>query len=165
MRLFTVRDRQPIQAPLDRVFALSTSVPVVQRTLGLVPVAGVTKGHIAASSQVLWKGLLFGLPQSHFTVITDFAAPHADAAGNRVAWFQDTQGAGRFAFFQHNHHMLEVDGRTLLQDDIHFALPFGVLGAWVARMVLCPYIRKTLRARMQLLNNLAVTASGDPYLA
>ena len=163
--LFTLRDRQLIPAPLDRVFALSTSVPVVQRTLGFTPVQGVTTGHVQANSRVLWRGWLFGLPQHHLTLITDFAAPHADDRGNHVAWFQDTQGAGRFAFFQHSHHML-ADGpdATLLQDEIRFVLPFGIAGALVARFILLPYIAKTLRSRMILLGRLATSPEGDQYL-
>lgn len=163
--LFTIRDRQLIPAPLDRVFALSTSVPVVQRTLGFTPVQGVTTGHVQPHSQVLWRGRLFGLPQYHLTLITDFAAPHTDDRGNRVAYFQDTQARGRFAFFQHGHHML-ADGpnATLLQDEIRFALPFGLAGEAVARFVMLPYIAKTLRSRMNLLTRLATTPEGNSYL-
>ena len=162
--LFTVRDRQFIPAPLDRVFGLATSVPVVQRTLGFTPVQGVTTGHVEANSRVLWRGWLFGLPQHHLTVITDFAAPHLDDS-DHVAYFQDTQAEGRFAFFQHNHHMLAAGpAATLLQDEIRFALPFGFAGALVARAVLLPYIARTLRSRMNLLMKLATTPEGDPYV-
>lgn len=163
--LFTLNDRQLIASPIERVFALSTSVPVVQRTLGFKPISGVTDGKVRANSRVLWRGWLFGLPQHHLTLITDFAAAHVDERGNTVAWFQDTQGAGRFAFFQHNHHMLAAGpDRTLLQDEIHFALPFGLPGAIVGRLLLLPYIRRTLRSRMQLLQQLATTPEGDPYV-
>ena len=163
--LFTLRDRQHIPAPLDRVFALSTSVPAVQRTLGFTAVDGVTTGHVQAGSRVLWRGWLFGLPQYHLTLITDFAAPHTDDRGNQVAYFQDTQAAGRFAFFQHNHHMLaDGPGSTLLQDEIHFALPFGLAGAMAARIIMLPFIGKTLRSRMNLLTRFATTAEGDQYL-
>ncbi len=162
--LFTLHDRQLIPAPLDRVFALATSVPVVQRTLGFQPVAGVS-GHVEADSRVLWKGWLFGLPQRHLTHITDFAAPHTDDRGNRVAWFQDTQQEGRFAYFQHDHHMLANGSEsTLLQDEIRFALPFGLPGALVAKTIMLPFITKTLRSRMDLLTCLSTTPEGDQYL-
>ena len=162
--LFTLRDRQLIAAPLDRVFALSTSIPVVQRTLGFKPVAGVTD-HVEADSRVLWRGWLFALPQHHLTHITDFAAPHTDNRGNRTAYFQDSQQQGRFASFQHNHHMLAAGpNSTLLQDEIRFALPFGIAGALVARFIMRPFIAKTLRSRMNLLTHLATTPEGDQYL-
>ncbi|MBE7181357.1 MAG: hypothetical protein INR71_09160 [Terriglobus roseus] len=99
-------------------------------------------------------------------MITDFAAPHVDERGNHVAWFQDTQAQGRFAFFQHEHHMLaDSPGATLLQDRIRFALPFGLAGALVARFIMLPYIAKTLRSRMTLLCRLATTSGGDQYVA
>ncbi|WP_419805071.1 SRPBCC family protein [Terriglobus sp.] len=163
--LFHLRDRQLIPAPLSRVFALSTSVPAVARTLGFTPVQGVTTGHVELHSRVLWRGWLFGLPQHHLTLITDYAAPHTDDRGNQVAWFQDSQERGRFAFFQHNHHMLAAGpSATLLQDEIRFALPFGLAGALVARFLMLPYIAKTLRSRMNLLTRLATTPEGDQYL-
>lgn len=163
--LFTLRDRQLIPAPLDRVFAISTSVPAVQRTLGFTPVAGVTTGHVTAGSRVLWRGWLVGLPQRHLTLITDFAAPHTDSNGVRQAYFQDSQADGRFAFFQHNHHMLaDGPGRTLLQDEIRFSLPFGFAGDLVARFIMLPFIAKTLRSRMCLLTVFATTSQGDAYL-
>ena len=168
--LFHLRDRQLIPAPLSRVFALSTSVPAVARTLGFKAVAGdlprsITTGHVELHSRVLWRGWLFGLPQHHLTLITDFAAPHTDTRGNQVAYFQDTQERGRFAFFQHNHHMLAAGpDATLLQDEIRFALPFGLAGALVTRFIMLPFIAKTLRSRMNLLTRLATTSEGDQYL-
>lgn len=162
--VFVLRDRERIAAGLERCFALSTSVPVVRRTLGFEPVAGVTQGQVRMDSEVLWRGRLFGLRHTHLTKITAYAAPHTDEGGNRVAWFQDTQARGRFAVFQHNHHLLEAGGETLLQDEIRYALPLGWLGALVGRFVMLPYIRRTLRARMRLLRRLAESREGDGYV-
>ena len=160
----TVRDSILIPAPLERVFALSTSVPLVRRTLGFKPVEGVTDGCVEMGSRVLWKGWLFGLPQRHLTLITGFAAPHPGDDGVRCAWFQDTQEAGRFATFRHDHHMRAENGGTLLQDEIRYSLPFGWAGALVARWIMRPFIAKTLRSRFRLLREVATGEEWRKYV-
>lgn len=160
-RTIVIRDTQRIAAPLERLFLLSTSVPLVKKTLGFKPVEGVTTGHVVMGSRVLWTGWLFLLPQRHLTLITGYAAPHQDEDGTERAFFQDTQEAGRFQTFQHDHHMSgEPDGGTLLEDEIRYTLPFGVLGYWVARFVMQPFIRRTLRSRFELIRR---TAEGEGW--
>lgn len=169
---FAVKDGQRIAAPLARVWALSTSVDVVKLTLGFKPVEGITHGPVKADSLVLWKGWLFGLPQHHLTRITAFNPPHDDLPGDGdgknahlSAHFQDTQAAGRFARFQHDHYFTTTgNGDTLLYDEIRFSLPFGPAGALVAAGIMQPFIRRTLRSRFQLLSRLATTAEGDRYM-
>ncbi len=162
-----------IHAPLDRCFALSTRVELVKRTLGMNLLDtgvenGITSGHIAAHSRVVWQGWKFGLPTRHHTLITGFAAPrpasasadlHADQSGQPVAWFQDSQERGRFAFFQHDHFFRETASQngpiTLLEDEVRFALPFGPLGGLVGKLVLGPHILRLARQRFAMIKELA----------
>jgi hypothetical protein len=61
--LFSVHESIHIAAPIERCFALSTRIELVQRTLGMVPIeGGLREGHIAANSRVVWRGWKFGLP-------------------------------------------------------------------------------------------------------
>ena len=163
-REYTVRDSIRIAAPLERMFALSTSVPLVQRTLGFRPVEGVTTGSVEMGSRVLWKGWLFGLPQRHLTLITGYAAPAVGEGGVCRAYFQDTQERGRFAAFRHDHHMSAEGEGTLLSDEIHFRLPFGWAGALVARWILRPFIGRTLRSRFRLLERVATSEEWRKYV-
>lgn len=163
-RVIVVQDRIHIAAPLERMFALSTSVPLVQQTLGFKPVEGVTTGHVEMGSRVLWKGWLFGLPQRHLTLITGYKKPHRDADGIERAFFQDTQESGRFHSFQHDHHMSTLgDGSTLLQDEIRYVLPFGYIGWLVAHHVMEPFIQHTLRSRFRLLQTVATGSDWQKY--
>ncbi len=180
MRDFT---REPIlanatvHAPIERVFALSTRVELVKDTLGmtLMPTPGtVHAGHIEANSRVHWRGWKFGLPTEHHTLITGFSAPHpahtpgeqSALEGELVAWFQDSQERGRFAFFQHDHYFRaaidEATGNpvTLLHDEIRFKLPFGPLGAVAASLILAPHIVSLCRQRF---DRIADLAEGDGW--
>lgn len=67
--------------------------------------------------------------------------------GMRVTWksliseyepplrFVDEQVAGPYAFWYHTHTFVAVDGGTLVTDDVRYALPFGLLGSVVQRLV------------------------------
>lgn len=168
-----VHDQTTVRAPLERLWALSTRVELVQKTLAMKPVAGLTRGHVQLGSRVFWRGWKFGVPTVHHTLITGMEAPHsaaraqdgalelhAEVAGQCVAWFQDRQEKGRFAFFQHDHWLrerTETDGSvvTVLEDEVHFHLPLGLAGRLVARWIMHPYIRGLVRRRFASLTELA----------
>lgn len=143
-----LRDSILIDAPIDRCFLLSTHIDTVRQTLALTPVAGKTFGHVVLGDRVLWRGWKFLLPQVHHTLITGYREP---------TFFQDTQERGRFAFFQHDHHLSPTPSGTLLEDEVRFTLPFGPAGRLVARFILIPHIRGLLQRRFLLLKRLAET--------
>ena len=164
-RQFQINDKIRIPIGLDRVFALSTSVPLVARSLKMRPVAGETTGAIKLGSRVLWKGWKFLLPQRHESLITGFESPHVTTGIRRVAYFQDTQKSGRFASFQHDHKFQSYDGSdTLIEDEIRFTMKWGWLGTVLGFMVLQPYIRAVLRDRLLLIDTLSKSEEGDQYI-
>ena len=170
-RIETVHDTALVNAPLDRLWALSTRVELVRKTLGMNIVGGVRSGYVGSGSRVIWKGWKFGLPTEHHTLITGYAAPqkvetaemqklHAEAPDELVAWFQDSQEQGRFASFHHDHWLrqrMDAVGEvcTVLEDEVHFALPFGPLGDLAARVVMVPYVQRLVKQRFASLKALA----------
>jgi ligand-binding SRPBCC domain-containing protein len=144
--MHTLRATTEINAPIERVFQLSTDIEIVRQTLALAPVEGRTTGHVVLGDRVVWSGWKFFLPTTHHTLITAYTDP---------TFFQDTQEKGRFAFFQHDHHFTPTATGTRLDDEVRFTLPFGPLGAAVAHLVLIPHIRSLLEKRFALLKRLA----------
>jgi ligand-binding SRPBCC domain-containing protein len=153
--MFTIRDTIHIDAPIERCFLLSTNIDLVAATLRMRPIEGKTEGMIAEGDRLVWGGWKFGLPQMHESLITEFERP---------VFFQDTMGRGRFKKFQHDHHLTEIDGHTLLSDKLRFSLPFGWAGKLVARHVMVPYICQLLRRRMLLLKKIAEGEGWRHYL-
>lgn len=171
-RVEVVQDTVLINAPLERLWALSTRVELVRKTLGMNIAGGVTSGHVRAGSRVIWKGWKFGLPTEHHTLITGYAAPQkamdgadtpdlrAEVPGQLAAWFQDSQEQGRFADFRHDHWLrqrTDATGQvsTVLEDEVHFSLPFGPLGDVVAHLVMLPYVQRLVKRRFASLKILA----------
>jgi ligand-binding SRPBCC domain-containing protein len=155
-KTFTLRDSVVIDAPIELCFRLSTSIEVVGLTLGMRPVEGKLGGMILAGDQLVWRGWKFGLPQMHETLITGFEEPR---------FFQDTMGRGRFAAFQHDHHFMDTQGGTLLEDELRFSMPLGWVGDVVGRVVMIPHIKGLLKRRFALLKRLAEGERWREYVA
>ena len=158
-----VKDSTWIAAPIERCFRLSTSIDLVQRTLGMRPSAKESKkiaGMIEAGDQLVWRGWKFGLPAMHETLITAY---------DRPIHFQDTMGRGRFSRFQHNHWFRAAETATgevtVLEDQVQFALPLGWAGAVVGRWIMVPYIRRLVRRRFALLKQVAESEEWRRYVA
>jgi ligand-binding SRPBCC domain-containing protein len=73
-------------------------------------------------------------------------------------------GRGRFKRFQHDHHLVEIDGHTLLNDKLRFTLPLGWPGKLVGKHVMVPYLCRLLRERMLLLKQVAESEEWRRYL-
>ncbi len=153
--IFTISDSMHVNAPIERCFLLSTNIELVAKTLGLKPLSGRTTGLVQPDDTVLWAGWKFGMPQRHESGITAY---------DRPVYFQDSMLRGRFRFYQHDHHFVEIDGHTLLQDKVRFSLPLGIAGALVAKHVMVSHIARLIRRRLFLLKRLAEGNDWKKYI-
>lgn len=153
--MFHLKESTHIFAPIDRCFLLSTSIALVQQTIGLKPVEGKTTGLIAGGDQLVWRGWKFGLPAMHETLISAYDRPE---------FFQDTMGRGRFSFFQHDHSFQEVDGHTLLVDVVRFSLPMGLAGRLIGKQIVVPHVLGLLVRRFELIKRIAEGSDWEQYV-
>ncbi|HEY4010913.1 MAG TPA: hypothetical protein VGM11_12235 [Acidobacteriaceae bacterium] len=156
--MFILRESIVIQAPIERVFALSCSVAVVQRELGMKPAAGRTAGLVCAGDVVRWEGMQFGFPNHHVSLIVPetWEPPH---------FFQDRMIAGRFESFEHDHRLTETAEGTRLDDEVRFSMKLRWGGAVTGRLLLVPHIRGLMRRRFHLLKRLAEGEGWREYVA
>lgn len=144
--MFTLRHSTLVHAPIERCFALSTNIALVQKELGMTPVAGRTTGCVRGGDTVRWEGWQLGFPNYHLSLISEYDAP----------WhFQDRMLKGRFKTFAHDHRFRHVDGGVLFEDEVRFSLPLGWPGYLVGRFVMVPHIRKLLHGRFAMLKSIA----------
>lgn len=157
--MFLVKENTHINAPLERVFLLSTSLALVERELGMHPVASGgatrTEGLVQAGDRIRWQGWQLGMPQYHVSLISAF---------NPCRFFQDTMVAGRFKYFQHDHEFTEIGGQILLKDTIRFSLPWGYLGRIIGRRIMVKHIHGLMQRRFELLKHIAETNEWRHYL-
>ena len=147
IRSFVLRDSATVQAPIERCFALSTHLAVVEVTLRMKPVGGRLTGSVQDGDRVRWRGWKWGLPHQHESAIEAFNPP---------VFFRDRMIAGRFAAFEHDHRFsAQADGTVLLHDELRFRLPWGMAGIMAARFIVVPHIRRLMRDRFALIKTLA----------
>jgi ligand-binding SRPBCC domain-containing protein len=167
VRMFVIKDSTHVIAPVERCFLLSTSLAIVERELGMRPVAGSftgedgvrremrTRGLVEGGDRVRWEGWQLGLPQHHVSLISEY---------ERGRFFQDRMVAGRFESFCHDHEFTEIGGQVLLKDTVRFAMPLGFAGRLVGKYVMVPHIRGLLRRRFALLKRIAESEEWREYI-
>ncbi|MCF0069938.1 SRPBCC family protein [Dyadobacter sp. CY261] len=69
---------------------------------------------------------LFGIPLKWCTEITHVVDKQ---------YFVDEQRFGPYAFWHHQHRFTEQNGGVLMEDILHYKVPFGFLGSIVDRMI------------------------------
>ena len=146
-RNFVLREELAIRAPIERCFALSTNLAVVEMVLKMRPVRGRMSGAVTGGDTVRWRGWKWGLPHVHESLIGPFMPP---------VFFRDRMIAGRFVEFEHDHHFRALeDGAVLLHDELRFTLPWGIAGRLIGNAIVKPHIQRLLRRRFELIKQMA----------
>lgn len=155
-RQFVLRAEIMIHAPLECCFLLSTSVEIVERELGMHPVAGRTSGLVTDGDTIRWEGWQLGLPQFHVSRIELFQPP---------TFFRDRMIVGRFRSFEHDHSLsAQPNGQTLLSDELRFTMCWGWFGDLLGYCLLVPHNRRLMRRRFALLKQIAESDEWRRYL-
>jgi ligand-binding SRPBCC domain-containing protein len=138
-----------IRAPVERCFDLARSIDLhvaASGGSGERAVAGVVSGLIGLGERVTWRARHFGV---RFEMTSEIAAL------DRPRFFRDRMIAGPFSCFEHDHTFEEVDGGTVMRDDLRFEAPFGPLGRLAARYALRPHLAAFLAERNTVLKRVA----------
>ena len=134
MKVYTLKREQLINRPRRKVFAFFERPENLERitpaSLGfeiLTP-----KPILMQTGMVLdYTIRLFGIPVRWTTVITGYNPPKG---------FSDVALRSPYGFWHHTHTFAEVDGGTLMTDEVRYALPLGPVGRlanslWVKRQL------------------------------
>lgn len=134
MRLYTFARHLELPLDRDRVFAFFASAEnlakITPPELGFVittPLPIVMR----EGTLIDYRIKVWGVPLSWRTRITSWDPP---------AEFADEQLVGPYRRWIHTHRFREVPGGTAMDDEVRYALPFGLLGA-----VGLPLVRRQLR--------------------
>lgn len=67
--------------------------------------------------------------------------------------FIDEQRFGPYKFWHHRHTFREMEGGVTIGDEVHYALPFGILGGLMHRLAVRPKIERIFAFRRQALES------------
>ena len=132
---YTLSARTELDAPIDEVFAFFSS-----------------PGNLAALTPPELGFQIVGDPPEMGTgTVIDYAIR---VAGAPVRWrsriehwepgagFVDSQERGPYRAWWHEHRFTEHDGKTIMEDVVHYAPPFGPIGALANRLVVERMLRR-----------------------
>lgn len=88
---------------------------------------------------------LAGIPMTWVTEITHVNEPH---------FFVDEQRSGPYKLWHHQHHLREIPGGVLMTDIIHYAIPFGPIGAIAKTLLVEKELEKIFDFRKKTLESL-----------
>ena len=88
-----------------------------------------------------YKVKVFGIPNRWTTYISDYNPPHS---------FSDIQLKGPNSYWHHRHSFKQLANGTLVADDIHYLLPFGVVGKIGNFIVMNPIINALFNHRKKV---------------
>jgi len=135
------RLKTKIKGSLEKCFDVARDIDLHTESMAQTAeraIAGRTSGLIGFGEEVTWEGRHFGIRQRFTSKITAF---------DRPVYFQDTMVRGAFSLFCHDHHFESDGSATTMVDVIEFAVPGGLLGLVVERLVLLRYLHSLIRKR------------------
>lgn len=154
----TIHLKTMIDAPVERVFDLARSIEAhthsTSRT-GERAVDGRTSGLIGPGETVTWEAKHFGIRQRLTVRVTSF---------DRPTLFADEMTRGAFKRLCHTHRFSEVNGQTLMEDELQIEAPLGPLGWLAERLFLVRYMRHFLEDRNGQLKALAESDQWKQFL-
>ncbi len=122
MKIYTLKREQTVPRPLDYVFPFFADPRNLARltppSLGFViltpPPIEMRQGAL-----IDYTIGVVGIRMHWRTLISDYNPPHS---------FTDVQLKGPYLFWHHTHTFREVEGGTVISDEVRYVMPFGVLG-------------------------------------
>lgn len=86
---------------------------------------------MARNARIEYRIRWFGIPLKWRTVIDEY---------DRPTFFSDRQECGPYSYWKHRHTFREVEGGTLVHDQVEYSLPFG----WLGRLAHALFVRRQL---------------------
>lgn len=148
MKTYILKRQQTIRRPLEDVFDFFKRPDNLEKiTPASVGFTILTPRPIRmqAGTVLDYTISLLGLPVRWTTLISTFEPPHR---------FIDVAMRGPYSFWHHTHTFEENGRETVMTDEVHYALPFGLLG----RFAHCLWVRRQLNRifdyRMKVIGDL-----------
>ncbi len=158
--MYTLSSRQVVQADLDRVFPFFAK----PENLAVITPPWLDFKILTPSPIPMREGAVIDyqiglgpLPTRWRTMITSHQPPHL---------FVDEQLMGPYSFWHHTHRFEDLQGHTLLTDEVRYLPPFGPVGRLVHGLVLRHSLQRIFRHRREFIARTFCEVEGsDPVIS
>jgi ligand-binding SRPBCC domain-containing protein len=162
MKVYTIYREQFLPITLEEAWSFFSSPDNLRKItpphmgFNILSISG--GGRMYAGQIIRYKVKVLPMMAMHWvTEITHVREPF---------FFVDEQRVGPYALWHHQHHFEEVPGGVMIIDEVHYAIPFGMLGRLANRLFvqrevnsIFDYRHKTLEGMFSAPNNFVVKKS------
>ena len=145
MKIHTLYKMQIVNRPLAEVFSFFQN----PENLALITPPWLGFSILTPLPVVMKEGAVFeysvrvmGLRTRWASLICDYQPPGT---------FVDEQLKGPYRYWRHTHTFAEVEGGTRITDEIRYAMPFGILGEIVQRLMVKRQLETIFAYRAQVI--------------
>jgi ligand-binding SRPBCC domain-containing protein len=141
MKIYTLRQEQWIARPIDKVFAFFSDARNLE---AITPpwvgfkILSMSSDATVEGTEICYQIRLHGIPIQWRTEIIKWDPPYS---------FVDVQRSGPYKLWEHTHRFEAHGDRTKMNDEVRYALPFGVLGRVAHRLIVSADVRKIFEYR------------------
>ncbi|HEU0110903.1 MAG TPA: SRPBCC family protein [Flavisolibacter sp.] len=147
-----------IAAPQERVFDLSRSVDLHKNSMNKYQekiIKGTMTGLMNTGDEVTWKAKHLFKERIMRVRISEC---------NKPDFFIDEQVEGDFASMKHEHYFKSIENGTIMIDQFHFNIRFGLFGTIINKVYLVKYMTRLLRERNETIKKIAEGNQWKQYL-
>lgn len=148
MKVFSLQRREFIARPLPEVFNFFQR----PENLEMITPPSLKFKVVTPSPIVMRQGLEISylvypllFPMKWTSVITEYKPPYL---------FVDQQKAGPYALWNHTHRFAEENGGTWVEDEVRYALPFGLIGLLMHALVVRRQLNGIFDFRTKMLSKI-----------
>ena len=148
MHAYELRCEMLVRRPIREVFSVFENpynlLSITPQSLNL-RVISKERVVMREGAEIEYRIRWMGIPISWKTLITAYDPPYS---------FIDEAVEGPYAFWRHHHIFMEQAEGTLVTDLVDYALPFGLLGHLVHRLVVRRQLRQIFAFRQKALGRI-----------
>lgn len=148
--IYTFKSEQLLKTDIDTAWDFFSSAKNLAR---ITPPEMDFKIHTKLDDKEVYEGMiidytvrpLMGIPLRWQTEICQVNRPHM---------FMDKQLKGPYTIWEHTHRFIEKDNGVLIQDEVKYQLPLGIIGVIAHGIFVGEKIKKIFKFREKTLNEL-----------
>ncbi len=147
MKIYTLQRKQWVGRPLAQVFDFFSKAENLEQLTPSFLRFQITRTppRMETGARIAYKLRVHGLPLRWLTEIEKWDPPHE---------FIDVQKKGPYKLWHHTHRFREENGGTSIEDTVRYALPFGVLGQVVHRLMVERDVQQIFAYRERVIREL-----------
>lgn len=149
MKLYSIHTRQKLPISIDIAWDFFSN----PKNLNTITPDSMKFETLSGDDKKMFPGQIIHYKISPFTFITMQWVTEITHVTDKV-YFVDEQRFGPYTFWHHKHFFTEIDGGILMEDIVHYKVPFGIIGQLFHPLLVRPKLEEIFTFRKQKLTEL-----------